>query len=136
MRRYDVWFLVLAALCLIVGVVMGIGMGIAHNFQLSPVHAHLNLLGWTSLALFGVVYRSYPALGRSRLAGAHFATAALGGVALPVGIGISILSGQPGLAIAASFVWLAACVLFLANLVVTLVAARHPALPTGEAAAA
>ncbi|HYF53272.1 MAG TPA: hypothetical protein VEA41_03340 [Salinarimonas sp.] len=117
MRRYDIWFLVLAAACLIVGVGMGIAMGIAHDFQLSPVHAHLNLLGWTSLALFGLAYRAYPELARSRLAGAHFATAALGALALPAGIALSILAGQPGLAIAASFVWLAAALLFLASLV-------------------
>ena len=54
MRRIDLYFLILAALCLITGVVMGIGMGIAHDLQFAPVHAHLNLLGWTSLALFGL----------------------------------------------------------------------------------
>ena len=68
MRRIDVSFLVLATLCLIVGVSMGIVMGILHDFQLAPVHAHLNLLGWASLALFGLSYKSYPALARSRLA--------------------------------------------------------------------
>ncbi len=135
MRRYDIWFLVLAALCLIVGVVLGIGMGVAHNFQLSPVHAHLNLLGWTSLALFGLAKRAYPAIGRSRLAGAQFATAALGALVLPVGIGVSILTEQPALAIVASFVWLAACLLFLANLVASLVAGRGAHLTEAARAA-
>ena len=63
MRRYDLWFLILAAACLIVGVVMGIAMGVVHDFRLGPVHAHLNLLGWASLALFGLTYRAYPARG-------------------------------------------------------------------------
>ncbi|MBK1838522.1 hypothetical protein JHL17_13965 [Azospirillum sp. YIM B02556] len=33
-----------------------------------PAHAHLNLLGWVSLFLFGVYYRLHPALEASRLA--------------------------------------------------------------------
>jgi hypothetical protein len=124
MRRYDLWFLVLAAACLVVGVLMGIAMGVVHDFRLSPVHGHLNLLGWTSLALFGLAYRAYPELARSRLAGFHFGTAALGAVVLPAGIALSILGENPGLAIAASFVWLAAALLFLANLVSVLTASR------------
>ena len=124
MRRYDLWFLVLAAACLVVGVGMGIAMGIAHDFRLSPVHGHLNLLGWTSLALFGLAYRAYPELARSRLAGLHFGTAAVGAVVLPAGIALSILGENPGLAIVASFVWLAAALLFLANLVSVLTASR------------
>lgn len=117
MRRVDLYFLILAALCLIVGVVMGIGMGIAHDFQLAPVHAHLNLLGWTSLALFGLTYKAYPALAQSRLALAHFTFAAPSAVAFPVGIYISVAHQLPGVAIAASLMWLAGVILFAANLV-------------------
>ncbi|KAA2242209.1 hypothetical protein [Salinarimonas soli] len=136
MRRYDLWFLILAAACLIVGVVMGIAMGVVHDFRLGPVHAHLNLLGWASLALFGLTYRAYPALGASRIAGFHFAAAALGAVTLPAGITLSILAENPGLAIAASFVWLAAALLFLANLVaMALSGARSPQGVSSPAAA-
>jgi hypothetical protein len=135
MRRYDLWFLVLAAACLVVGVLMGIGMGIVHDFRLSPVHAHLNLLGWASLALFGLTYRAYPELARSRLAGLHFGTSALGAVVLPAGIALSIFAGNPGLAIAASFVWLTAALLFLANLVAALAASRSAPASGGVVAA-
>lgn len=117
MRRIDVNFLVLATICLMAGVSMGIWMGIAHDFQLAPVHAHLNLLGWASLGLFGLCYRVYPELARSRLALAHFATSTTSAVALPLGIYLSIAHQSPGLAIAASFAWLLGVVLFLTNLV-------------------
>ena len=46
----TVW-LKLAVLYLIVGIGLGIAMGATENFTLRPVHAHLNLLGWTTLAL-------------------------------------------------------------------------------------
>ncbi|WP_165943524.1 hypothetical protein [Roseicella aquatilis] len=58
MSRLPLLFLASAALCLVIGVTMGIAMGIAHDFHLAPVHAHLNLLGWTSLALMGLTYRA------------------------------------------------------------------------------
>jgi hypothetical protein len=36
-----------AAACMVAGTTMGI----THDFALAPGHAHLNLLGWASLAL-------------------------------------------------------------------------------------
>jgi|KBSMisStaDraftv2_1062788.scaffolds.fasta_scaffold259237_2 cbb3-type cytochrome oxidase subunit 1 len=61
-----------AAIYLVVGVTMGIVMGITHQFVLAPVHAHINLLGWATLAIMGVIYHAYPAAGETRLATAHF----------------------------------------------------------------
>ena len=58
----TVW-LKLAVLYLIVGIGLGIAMGATENFTLRPVHAHLNLLGWTTLALAGLIYSVYPNAG-------------------------------------------------------------------------
>jgi len=58
MPRLPLLFLATAAFCLVCGVGMGIAMGITHDFHLAPVHAHLNLLGWASLALMGLTYRA------------------------------------------------------------------------------
>jgi hypothetical protein len=62
----------LAVVYLMVGVALGIAMGATENFTLRPVHAHLNLLGWTTLALSGLVYSVYPKAAASRLARIHF----------------------------------------------------------------
>src|SRR5215210_8157456 len=121
MRRIDLYFLILAALCLITGVVLGIGMGIAHDFQFSPVHAHLNLLGWASLALFGLTYRAYPMLANSRIALIHLAVSGVSALMFPAGIYFSVAHGAPGLAIGASLLWFVGAVLFFANLVRTFV---------------
>ena len=61
-----------AIVYLIAGVSIGIGMGATENFTLRPVHAHLNLLGWATVAIAGLVYAVFPAAGRSRLARIHF----------------------------------------------------------------
>jgi cbb3-type cytochrome oxidase subunit 1 len=117
MRRFDLPFLILATISLLIGVFVGIWMGIVHDFQFAPAHAHLNLLGWVSLALFGLAYRVYPALNASPLAAAHFALSTLGAAVFPVGIALSIADATPAVAIAGSFLWLGAVVVFLMNLV-------------------
>lgn len=72
MNTLSNWFLRLAVLYLVVGVTLGIVMGATQDHSLYPVHAHLNLLGWVSLALFGLFYRAIPAAAGGRLARAHF----------------------------------------------------------------
>lgn len=116
MRRIDLAFLMLAVLLLLVGVCLGIGMGIAHDFVYAPVHAHINLVGWVSLALFGLTYRAYPALSTSWLAPVHFGFAAAGAILFPVGIALSVAGVTVAVAIVGSFIFLAAVLLFLANL--------------------
>lgn len=74
-------WLKLAVLYLIIGVGLGIAMGASENFTLRPVHAHINLLGWATMALAGLVYSVYPQAGLSRLAKVHFW---LNNVSLPV----------------------------------------------------
>lgn len=66
-----IW-LKLAVIYLLIGIAMGIAMGASKNFTLRPVHAHVNLLGWTTLALAGLIYSVFPQAGQSRLAKAHF----------------------------------------------------------------
>ena len=116
MKRIDVYFLLLAALLLLCGVGLGIKMGAAEDFTLTPVHAHLNLAGWASLALFGLVYRAYPQLADRKLALFHFIFSATGAVLLPVGIGLAVLRSQPTLAIVSSLLWLAGAILFFIQL--------------------
>ena len=117
MKRVDIYFLLLATILLICGAVLGIVMGARQDFQLVPVHAHLNLAGWASLALFGLTYRAYPQLASTRTAGLHFVVSATGSLLLPVGIGLAVLRNSPGLAIFASILWLFGVLLFLAQLV-------------------
>ncbi len=117
MKRVDIYFLLLATILLICGAVLGIGMGMREDFQLVPVHAHLNLAGWASLALFGLTYRAYPQLAHTRLAGYHFAISGTGSVLLPIGIGLAVLKNSPGLAIIASLLWLTGVLIFLAQMI-------------------
>lgn len=71
----------IAAVYLVIGVTMGIVMGIKQQFLLAPVHAHINLLGWATLGIIGVIYQVYPAAAETRLAQIHFW---IHNIALPV----------------------------------------------------
>jgi hypothetical protein len=133
MKRVDVYFLLLATLLLVCGATLGIVMGAREDFQLVPVHAHLNLAGWASLALFGLTYRAYPQLAATRLAGYHFAVSAVASVLLPIGIGLAVLRNSPGLAIVASILWLLGVLMFLVQLVRLLrLRSETPALSPAE----
>jgi len=86
-------FLKIAVIYLFIGALLGLGMGIAQNFALVPVHAHLLLLGWASLALAGVVYHLYPAASTTRLARIHFWLHNLGLPVFMVALGL-VLTGR------------------------------------------
>ena len=91
-------------------------MGMRQQFELAPVHAHTNLVGWASLALFGLVYRAYPQLALRKLALFHFILSASAAVLFPVGLVFAVLRNQPGLAIFAAALWLLGAILFLLQL--------------------
>lgn len=127
MSRLPALFVVAAGCCLVVGTGFGIAMGIAHDFHLAPVHAHLNLVGWTTLALMGLSYRAWPQLAEAPvLAPLQFALSAGSAIAFPASIYVSIEHEAPGLAIIAALAFFAGALLFLARLL-PLALARRPA---------
>ncbi len=83
-------FLKTAILAGVIGIALGLAMGMMHDFTLAPVHAHLNLVGWVSMFLFGLYYAVVPAAD-GRLALWHFGVAAPGMALLTGGIAGSVL---------------------------------------------
>ena len=65
----------------LLGVSLGIVMAANHDDTFKPLHVHLNLLGWASMGLFGLWYRSAPAASETKLARIHFW---LHNIALPI----------------------------------------------------
>ncbi len=112
----------LSVIYLIIGISIGMAMGATHNFTLRPVHAHVNLIGFVTLALTGLLYSVFPRLGASKLAKFHFWTM---NVALPfmmLGLAAMLLGQQQALPvmIVAEFVLAASVLSFAANLFVNL----------------
>ena len=82
-RNATLW-IKMAMLYLVCGISLGIAMGASQNFTMRPVHAHINLIGWTTMALAGLIYTVFPKAGDSKLAAVHFW---LFNLALPVMMG-------------------------------------------------
>jgi hypothetical protein len=94
MRDVAFAFFAAAAFSVFGGMVWGIQMAISGDHQLAPAHAHLNLVGWATLALYGVYYRLTPLANVARLARVHAGMAILGVVVLVSGIAL-VRSGGP-----------------------------------------
>lgn len=47
-------------------------MSSAHSYALTPVHVHINLLGWTALTLAGILYHLFPNLAQTLSGKIHF----------------------------------------------------------------
>src|SRR5215467_6161089 len=79
-------FLRTAVVYFVLAVAVGVYMGATQQLAQIPVHAHLNLLGWVSMALFGLIYHAYPAAATTALARWHFWIHQLGVPALMVAV--------------------------------------------------
>ncbi len=106
----------------VISVGLGLYMSIAHAYDLSPVHVHVNLLGWMSLALAGVIYSLYPKLASTKLAKAHFW---LHNISLPVmmlGLAFVIkeVNGAVPFVSISSIVLVIAIILFAINILMNL----------------
>jgi len=84
MSRITVWFIKCALIYFLAAILLGLHMSSASTlYPYKPIHAHLNLLGWMSMMIYGVAYHILPRfsgrpLWSERLAEAHFWLANVG----------------------------------------------------------
>lgn len=86
-------FMVIGVAYLFLGIGLGMYMGGSGDLSLAPLHAHINLLGFTLMTVFGLVYRVIPAMGTTNLARAHFWLHLTGSVILLVMLSM-LLTGR------------------------------------------
>jgi cbb3-type cytochrome oxidase subunit 1 len=114
MKNIDRWFILIGLLYGIFGFAFGIWVGITQNFSQAHLHAHINLIGFASMVLFGLLYRSFPAMAESKLATLHFLLFAPGSVIFLAGIPLAN-SGIIILAVIGSLMVLSGLIVFLVN---------------------
>ena len=78
MPRVSAAFFALGVVCVFFGMLWGMKMGASEDFAMMPAHAHLNLLGWVTMALYGTFYALTHASLKPRLAWTNFALSAIG----------------------------------------------------------
>lgn len=119
MRGVAFWFLLIAALCALIGMVGGVVMAAAQDHSLSPAHAHLNLLGWVSMAIFGFYYHLVPEASARPLARLHLALSVVAILLFTPGIILAIRGQTEVLAQVGSLLTIASMLVFLVTV------ARH-----------
>ena len=77
MSRLPLAFFATAAVFALTGMLWGIKMGMANDFTQAPAHAHLNLVGWASMALMGAFYGYAGDRAPARLGWANYAVSTL-----------------------------------------------------------
>ncbi|WP_288904918.1 hypothetical protein [uncultured Sneathiella sp.] len=107
-------FIKSAAIYIILGMGLGIYMAASQDHSQMPAHAHLNLLGWVTMGIMGLVYKNWPAVAEAKLAKLTFWFAHISVIGMTAGIGL-IYAGMPEyepIAIVASFIAVLNMILF------------------------
>ena len=88
MPRVSAAFFAVGGLCVLTGMLLGMHMGATSDFALVPLHAHLNLLGWATMALYGTFYALTAQTMSKSLAWINFSFSAAGIIILAPALGI------------------------------------------------
>lgn len=91
--RGSIW-IKLAVLYLIFGICVGLFMSMTLKLQWGSAHAHVNLVGFATTAIFGVIYSLYPRAAINSLGKTHFWLHQLG---VPVFLLSAFLVQVPGM---------------------------------------
>lgn len=96
-------FIVIGAVYLVVGILFGAYMGGSGDHSLAPVHAHINLLGFTLMTIFGIGYRLIPGLAEGTLPKVHFWLHQVGVLLLLLGLLLMMTGTVPEATIGPAF---------------------------------
>jgi len=94
MPRVSAAFFFTAAICLFLGMLWGIHMGASENMTTMPAHAHLNLLGWVTLSIYGTFYALTRQTMSAKLAWTNFYLSAGGVVVLIPTLALFLIGGN------------------------------------------
>ena len=126
--RFDIWYIGLALLMLVVGEGFGEYMA-GQDHSLALVHAHLNVVAWISFALFGLIHRAYPVLATSRLALVQFLLTVFGSVFFVASLWIVMIAGDALGALLGSYAQILSSTLFVVMFFTKVVFAREVGEP-------
>jgi hypothetical protein len=97
MPRVSAAFFLTGGLFVLVGMSIGMWMGAAEDFRIAPAHAHLNLLGWVTMALYGTFYALTAKTMRPRLAWTNYALSTAGVVLIIPSLAYLLATGSKAL---------------------------------------
>jgi hypothetical protein len=113
MAHIDRAYGALALVLLLLGELIGLYMGMTGDLKLRAVHIAMVLSGFVTLALFGVMFRLWPAMKTGVLAAAQFWLAAIGTVGVVIGTYQYTTTGGVAIAAPSSVILIVASALLL-----------------------
>ncbi len=96
MPKISQWYFKAAVVFLILGIIMGLQMSITENHNIIGAHAHANLVGWATSALFGTYFALNAAKAAEGIAKIQFGIHVVG-TALMIGALFLLLQGNMAL---------------------------------------
>lgn len=94
MKNISSAFIRVALIFALVGMGLGLYMAMSGDHSQRPAHAHINLLGWVTMMLYGLFYKCFDDAGRSRLARIQFWITTTGVAVMNAGI-FALYGGLP-----------------------------------------
>jgi len=94
MKSVPFYFIGTAIVFALIGMGYGMYMAASQDHLLAGAHAHNNLLGWVTMAIYGLYYRAVPPA-VTGLATVHYWVALIANIIFPIGIGMAILGMNP-----------------------------------------
>ncbi|HEY4943270.1 MAG TPA: hypothetical protein VII56_17705 [Rhizomicrobium sp.] len=94
MPRVSAAFFATGVVCVLIGMAWGMRMGATEDMTLAPAHAHLNLVGWVTMALYGTFYALTRGTMSVRLAWINYAFSLLGGVVMIPSLTLFLSNGN------------------------------------------
>lgn len=92
MPRVSAAFFVTGAIFVLFGMGLGEYMGAHEDFRLTPVHAHINLVGWVTMALYGTFYALTAKTYSKRLAWINYSLGTVAVLIMAPALGAFILT--------------------------------------------
>ncbi|WP_420859666.1 hypothetical protein [Marivivens marinus] len=113
MKGIAILFFLTAVLCVTIGMGWGIQMSASQDHSLYGAHAHLNLVGWATMGLFGLYYAVTPQAAQGVLPKIHYALALLGVVLMVIGIVMVLTERSEMPVVIGSFLTIGSMLVFL-----------------------
>ena len=106
MVNIDRTYVVIALLWSVAGMLLGLYMGIAADNKLQVVHVAMMLIGFVTLAIYGMLFRLWPELKAAALAPVQFWVAVISGAGIIVGSYFFAVNGSVPLVAGASIIFI------------------------------
>ncbi len=94
MPRVSAAFFATGVIAVLCGMSLGMWMGSNEDFTLAAAHAHINLVGWVTMALYGTFYALTRGTMSNTLAWIHYIVSTVGVIVMITGLTLFLLHGH------------------------------------------